>query len=68
MLFNNNKRVFYFVCLLKYMLDRANPNNNLKSKLESLFKKYPNVPIKYLGIPSDLSSNMLIWKDEDLWK
>jgi abortive infection bacteriophage resistance protein len=66
--FNNNKRVFYFVCLLKYMLDRANPNNNLKSKLEGLFKKYPNVPIKYLGIPSDLKGNMMPWTEEDLWQ
>lgn len=65
--YQNNKRVFYFISVLKYMLDRANPNNELKQKLEFLFQKYPTVPIKYLGIPSDLKGNLLNWKNEPLW-
>lgn len=66
--FENNKRVIYFLCVLQYLLQRANPGNNLKSKLEALFNKYPTIPIQYLGIPSDGKGNMLDWKHEDLWR
>ena len=66
--FNNNKRLFYFLCVLKYLLLRANPGNNLKVKLETLFAKYLTVPIKYLGIPTDGTGNMLNWQDEPLWQ
>jgi abortive infection bacteriophage resistance protein len=66
--FENNKRVFYFLCTLRYMLLRANPSNSMKQKLESLFNKYPTVPIKFLGIPSDGKGNLLDWKNEPLWK
>lgn len=66
--FQNNKRVFYFICVLKYLLERANPGNHLKEKLETLFKKYPAVPIQYTGIPSDGKGNMLNWQNEPLWK
>ena len=66
--FQNNKRVFYFVCVLRYMLMRANPSNNMKQKVENLFNKYPTIPIKYLGIPSDGKGNLLDWQNEPLWK
>lgn len=66
--YNNNKRIFYFLCLLKYMLSRVNPNNSFKEKLITLFNKYPNVPIKYIGIPSDGVGNLLNWQEEPLWK
>lgn len=66
--FKNNKRVFYFVCVLKYLLNRANPGNSLKNKLTNLFEKYPNIPIQYLGIPSDGNGKLLGWKDQPIWK
>jgi abortive infection bacteriophage resistance protein len=66
--FENNKRVFYFLCILRYMLLRANPGNSMKQKVEKLFEKYPSVPIKYLGIPSDGKGNLLDWQNEPLWK
>lgn len=66
--FQNNKRVFYFICVLKYLLERANPGNHLKEKLEALLKKYPAVPVQYTGIPSDGNGNMLNWQNEPLWK
>lgn len=65
---NNNKRTFYFLCLLKYFLARVNPNNHLKEKLKGLFDKYKNIPIKYMGIPSDGKGNLLDWQEEPLWK
>lgn len=66
--YNDNKRVFYFLCVLKYFLDKVNPNNHLKEKIVALFDKYPNIPIKYMGIPSDGKDNLLDWQNEPLWK
>lgn len=66
--FNNNKRVFYFLCVLKYLLIRVNPNNRFTEKLRLLFQKYPNIPIQYLGIPSDGKGNLLDWENEPLWR
>lgn len=66
--FENNKRVFYFLCVLRYMLLRANPNNSMKQKVENIFNNYPTIPIKFLGIPSDGKGNLLDWKIEPLWK
>lgn len=66
--FQNNKRVFYFLCVLKYLLGRANPGNHLKEKIIELFDKYQNVPIQYLGIPSDKQGKMKHWENEPLWK
>lgn len=66
--FENNKRMFYFICVLKYLITRANPGNSLKDKLQALFKKYPTIPIQYMGIPSDGKGNMLDWEIENIWK
>lgn len=66
--FEINQRSFYFICVLKYMLCSANPNNKLKSKLIALFNKYPNVPHQFMGIPSDGKGNILDWKNEPIWK
>lgn len=66
--FENNKRVFYFLCVLRYMLSRANPGNSMKQKVENLFSNYSTVPIKFLGIPSDGKGNLLDWKNEPIWK
>ncbi len=66
--FQNNKRTFYFISILKYLLQRANPENSLKEKLEAIFLKYPSVPIQFIGIPSDGNGNLLNWKKENLWE
>jgi abortive infection bacteriophage resistance protein len=65
---SNNSRMFYFLCVLKYLLLRVNPGNRLKDKLIALFAKYPNVPIKYMGIPSDGNGNLLNWENEPIWQ
>jgi len=66
--FENNKRIFYFLCLLRYIMQRANPGNTMPEKLATLFAKYPNVPIQYLGIPSDKKGGLLEWRNEPIWK
>jgi len=54
--------------VLKYLLSRVNPQNSLKEKLKELFKKYPTVPIQYLGIPADKEGIILDWTQEALWR
>lgn len=66
--YNNNSRMFYFLCILRYLLLRVNPGNRLKDKLAALLAKYPRVPIRYIGIPSDGHGNLLDWQNEPLWK
>jgi abortive infection bacteriophage resistance protein len=66
--FDINNRTFYYLNVLKYFLNCINPNNTFKNKLEALFLKYPNVEIKYLGIPSDVNKNLIDWKAQPLWK
>ncbi len=65
---SNNHRTFYFLSILKYLLHAANPTNHFKQKLESLFLKYPSVPIQFMGIPTtDGKKSLINWKNEDLW-
>lgn len=66
--YHNNKRMFFFMCILRYLLLRTNPRNHLKEKLQTLFLKYPEVPVKFMGIPSDGKGNILNWQNEPLWK
>lgn len=65
---NNNKRTFYLLSVIKYFLARVNPNNSLTKKLEALIAKYPNIPVQYIGIPTDEDGNLLEWKEEAIWK
>lgn len=64
----NNHRTFYFLCILKYLLQGANPTNHLKEKLEALMIKYPSTPIQYMGIPTSNGLSLLNWKAEPLWQ
>lgn len=65
---SNNHRTFYFLCMLKYLLDAANPTNHFKQKLDTLITKYPNIPIQFMGIPTlDGKLKLIDWKMEFLW-
>jgi len=66
--FEINSRVFYFISILKYLLKSANPNNNLKSKLEEIMHKYSEIPVKFMGIPSNNTGELMIWQNEPIWK
>lgn len=66
--YENNKRVFYFLCALRYILLRVSPNDDLPLKLNKLFCKYENVPVQYIGIPSDGKGKLLEWQNEPIWK
>ncbi len=66
-IYENNKRTFYFICVLKYLLNAANPGNHLKEKIIQLFQKYEHVPVRFMGIPTNDAGEMLNWKSEPLW-
>ena len=57
----NNKRVYYLLSIIVYLLDTINPNHTFRQKIENLFLKYPNVDVRAMGFPLD-------WKSETLWK
>jgi len=63
-------RSFYSICMIKYLLQTANPSHHIKEHLVDLFSKYPNTPIQYMGIPSENNnSDVLVdWKNQNLWQ
>ncbi len=62
---NGNNRTFYFLCILKYLLNSIEPSNNFKQSVLNLFIDFPAVPIQYMGIPFHKLTN---WQNEPLWK
>jgi abortive infection bacteriophage resistance protein len=64
-----NNRSLYFISILKYLLNSINPKNQLKEKFTLLLAKYPEIPIKYMGIPSigEDKLELIDWAKEPLW-
>lgn len=56
----NPKRIYYRICMIRYLLITISPNNTLKSKLKKLADSYPTVDISAIGFPCD-------WENEKLW-
>lgn len=53
---------YTYICIVQYLTNRINPQNNFKSKLNALFNKYENIDIhKGMSFPKN-------WKEEPLWK
>jgi abortive infection bacteriophage resistance protein len=57
----DNKRIYYRLCIIKYLLNIISPNNDMHDKLNCLFAEYSQVDISAMGFPSD-------WQNEALWK
>lgn len=55
------QRVYFRLCIIKYLLYSVSPNNSLKNKLLELLKQYPTIDIKAMGFTAD-------WQNEPLWK
>ena len=55
-----NDKVYYVLCIIRYMLLTINPNSSFTSRLRQLLKDYPSVDIKAMGFPST-------WETEPLW-
>lgn len=53
---------YTYICIVKYLIDRINPNNSFKDKIHCLFEKYENVDIhKGMSFPEN-------WNEQPLWK
>ena len=55
------KRIYYRICIIKYLLFTVSPNNTFTQKLKSLLAEYQTVDIKAMGFPAN-------WDTEPLWQ
>jgi abortive infection bacteriophage resistance protein len=55
------KRIYYRICIIKYLLFTVSPNNTFTEKLESLLAQYPTIDSKAMGFPAN-------WQTEPLWQ
>ncbi len=58
---NDFQYLYIHLCIMKYILNIIEPQNNFTSRLKILFEKYPNVDPNALGMKQD-------WKNEELWR
>ena len=56
-----NTRVYYVLCIIRYLLATINPNSTFTSKLKSLLAEFPQVNMSAMGFPAG-------WEKEALWK
>jgi abortive infection bacteriophage resistance protein len=54
------KRIYFRICIIKYLLCTVSPNNTFTQKLKNLLTEYPTINIKAMGFPAD-------WESERLW-
>ena len=55
------KRIYYRICIIKYLLFTISPNNTFTQNLISLLEKYPTVDRRAMGFPDN-------WRLEPLWQ
>jgi len=56
----NMKRIYYRICMIKYLLFTASPQNTFTQKLKVLLEAYPTIDVMAMGFPAN-------WRDEPLW-
>jgi abortive infection bacteriophage resistance protein len=56
-----NKRTYFLLSMILYLLNTVNSNHTFKNKLLQLLTKYPMVDCKAMGFPDG-------WENEPLWK
>lgn len=55
-------KIYYFLCMLNYLLQTANPSSQFKGRLIELLNEYKEiVNINSMGFPND-------WQRENIWK
>lgn len=57
----DKRRMYYRICMVRYLLFTVSPNNTFKDKLKVLLAAYPNIDVRAMGFPTN-------WEDEDIWK
>jgi abortive infection bacteriophage resistance protein len=55
------QKLYVHLCLMKYLINIIQPENNFTYRLNDLFVKYPNVDPDALGMKPN-------WQEEALWK
>ena len=55
------KRVYFRLCIIKYLLFSVSPHNTFTQKLKSLLTAYPTIDIKAMGFAAN-------WQEEPLWQ
>ncbi len=55
------QRVYFRLCMIRYLLFSVSPHNTFKEKLIDLLNRYPNVDIHAMGFTAD-------WQNEPLWR
>lgn len=58
---STNRKVYFILCMITYLLDIINPQNTFRDKLRDLFIEYPNIDIAAMGFPRN-------WQNEPLWR
>jgi len=56
----SGNRVFAILTILRYMLKLIAPQSRWQSRLEELFRKYPEIPLRLMGFPEN-------WKECPIW-
>jgi len=54
------KRVYFRICIIKYLLFTVSPNNRFTQKLKSLLAEYPTIDIRAMGFPAN-------WENEPIF-
>ena len=54
------KKLYYFLCMLNYMLQTTNPTSSFKKRLKSLLAKNKSVSLDAMGFQQD-------WMNEKMW-
>jgi len=57
----DSRRIYYRICIIKYLLTTVSPNNTFTQKLKTLFATYPTINTRAMGFPTN-------WQNEPLWK
>ncbi|MDO4461032.1 MAG: Abi family protein [Bacteroidia bacterium] len=54
-------RIYFDICIIKYLLNIISPNNDMLAKLRWLFHDFPEVDLAAMGFPQN-------WEMEPLWR
>lgn len=57
----NPLRIYYNLCIIKYLLNVISPNNDMGQKLKTLLEDFPFVDIAAMGFPEG-------WEEEPFWQ
>ena len=54
-------RIYFNLCIIKYFLDIISPQNDMKTKIDTLLANYPDIDIAAMDFPQG-------WENEPVWQ